>query len=422
MRQLRLLTALIATSFIALMLPSAAWASAGIFASGGGTFTVGQSFTVTVTASGDSFDSVQGSFSVSGPVSVVSVTPGGATWLPGKTPSNGGQFVGITSATSSMTIAKITLKGTSAGSGSVSVSGVKLARSGTLVGTSGSGTSFTIQRALVPASAVSVASSSHPDQAAAYTATTIALSWNKAAGVTGFSYLLDQDAATVPAAKAVDVATSATYADKAIGTYYFHIRAQNGDGWSGTTHFKITIKEPDPVIDTTLATPVITSLEKAAGFTTDLTKGTVSGIILKGTGLVGYTTNITVTPAITLAEGQSWSVANGSDGKWELTTTAPIPSGFYTFTVQAIKGKTLTPVSKAVSYEIGVSEGGTLHLVTATDAVSTATPTPSASATPNPGASRAISRSGMTYIGLGTAAIILIGALGIVLYKRRVRP
>jgi len=81
--------------FTILSVPFSARAEGGIFATGGGTKTAGQTFTITVAASGATFDSLQGSISISGPVDVVSFTAGSATWLPGKTPSNGGQFVGI---------------------------------------------------------------------------------------------------------------------------------------------------------------------------------------------------------------------------------------------------------------------------------------------------------------------------------------
>ncbi len=65
---------------------STAFAAGGIYASGGGTKTIGQTFTITVAASGAEFDSLQGKIAVSGPVDIVSFSAGSATWLPGKTP------------------------------------------------------------------------------------------------------------------------------------------------------------------------------------------------------------------------------------------------------------------------------------------------------------------------------------------------
>ena len=108
-------------SFSMFLAADSVHAAGGVFPSGGGTKTVGQTFTVSVNASGTTFDSLQGIISVSGPVSVVSFAAGGATWLPGKTPANGSQFVGIATATNSLNVATITLKATAEGSGAETV-------------------------------------------------------------------------------------------------------------------------------------------------------------------------------------------------------------------------------------------------------------------------------------------------------------
>ena len=142
-----------------LLWPQAALAAGSIAPSGGGKFTVGTTFTITVKASGATFDALQGIISVAGPVSIVSFSPGPATWLPGESPANNTQFVGIVSATSSLTVAVIKLKGTKEGSGKVTVSGVRLARSGSEVGTAGGSTSFTITRAPTPPGGVAGVSS-----------------------------------------------------------------------------------------------------------------------------------------------------------------------------------------------------------------------------------------------------------------------
>ncbi len=398
---------ILAVAFATLIIPQITHA-AGISASGGATKTVGQQFTVTVTASGTTFDSLQGNINVSGPVSVVSFTPGSATWLPGKSPTNGGQFVGITSATSSITVAKITLKGTKEGSGSVSVSGVKLAKSGSLVGSDGGSTSFTITRALSPAGTVKVSSSSHPDTNSSYEATTIDLSWVKDKGVTGFSYLLDQSADTTPGTKVTSSDTSTKYENKSVGTYYFHIRAQNSDGWGSTTHFKVTIKEPDARLDDALAKTIITSVQKTSAFTTAIDTGTVSGILLKGTAQPGFTVTLTFTPAVSLPEGKSLSVQANEAGEWELTLDYAIPAGFYKVTAQAQKDKTLTPASDPVRVEVSLAKGGNVTFITEADAI---TPTPSSAPTTNPESKGGLNKTTAPKIVIGAG---LVGALGII--------
>lgn len=361
---LSLVMVMLATGF---SMPSRALAAGGIYASGGGTKTVGQSFTVTVAASGVTFDSLQGQISVSGPVSVVSFNAGSGTWLPGKSPSNGGTFVGITSATSSLTVATITLKGTSAGSGSVSVNGPKLAKSGAVVSTDGGGTSFTITRAPTPPSSVSVSSSSHPDQNSAYENKTIELSWTKASGVTAFSYGLDQSATTTPSGSE-NTNTSAKYENKDVGTYYFHIRAKNGDGWSSTTHYKIAIKEPDAKVDETATKPTIAGFTKTPEFKSNLDEGTVQGFIIKGTVRAGFKANLSIIPEFTLPEGRNLTAETKEDGSFEYLVDFPVKSGFYKLTVQGQQDKTLTPMSDTYKMEASVSRGGTVKFITDRDA------------------------------------------------------
>lgn len=404
--------------------------AAGISATGGGTFTTGQQFTVTVTATGDSFDSVQGTISVKGPASVVSFNAGGATWLPGKAPKNGGEFVGITSATNSLLIAKITLKGTEPGSGSVQVSGVKLARSGTLVGTSGSAASFTIQRALTPPSAVKVSSSTHPDQGQAYEATTADLAWTKDSGVLEFAYSFDQAAGTTPPATTTSVNTSASYPNLAIGTYYFHIRARNNDGWGSTSHYKIMVKEPDPKINESLAKPTFSGIDTATTYTTNLDDGTLTGIEITGTSEPGYTLIPTFTPALTVPEGKDLKATVDPQGKWKILLDFPVRSGLYQLTVQGLKDKTLTPVSDPLKFEVSIASQGSVRAITEKDAItptSAVTPTPTPAANTTSGLRRiaaAVADRGPVQValfGLAGIALIALAAWGVIVRRRKAK-
>ena len=365
MKKLIAIIALLSISLI--MLPSKSIAAGGVFASGGGKKQTGQTFTITVAASGADFDSLQGSISVSGPVDIVSFSAGGATWLPGKAPANGAQFVGICSPSSSLTVASIKLKAKSTGSGSVSVSGVKLARNGVVTGTGSGSASFTIERAPDLPDTITITSTTHPDQNVAYDATTIALAWNKEKGVDNFSYLLDQVENTVPAAKATDSNTAVTYADKAIGTYFFHIRAHNTDGWSSTTNFKINIKEPDAKIDETLPEPNGIEIREADIFTNSIADGTVSGIIISGTTEPGFSANIKLNPAPTLPEGKTLTTIADEQGRFTLLLDFPITAGFHVLTVQGQKDKILTPISDEIRFEISQVMGGKITILTDAD-------------------------------------------------------
>ena len=350
-----------------LMFPSKSLAAGGIYASGGGKVTVGQTFTVNVTASGATFDTVSGSISVSGPVSVVSFSAGDATWL--NKPSNGGSFNGafLGDKKTSFTVATIKLKGTGVGSGAVSVSGASLKNAGGVVGSGSGSASYSIEKAPDLPGAVKVSSPSHPDQATAYEATTISLAWAKDSGVDGFSYILDQAEKTTPSTKADSADTSITYPDKAVGTYFFHIRAHKPDGWGGTTHFKINIKEPDAKIDATLSKPSGIKIEKDATFVNNITDGTVSGVVISGKTEAGFTANITLTPAPTLPEGKTLTAVADESGNWRILIDYPMIAGFHKISVQGQLLKVLTPISDEVTFEIIQAKGGSINILTDED-------------------------------------------------------
>lgn len=351
-----------------LSMPHSAFSAGGIYASGGGTKTVGQTFTVTVTASGATFDTIHGAISVSGPVSVVSFNAGDATWI--SRPSNGGTFDGafLGEKKTSFTVATIKLKGNSVGSGAVTISGASLKNAGSVVGNGSSNASFTIQKAPELPGAVQVSSSTHPDPNTAYEATTIALSWTKESGVDNFSYLLDQVADTTPPAKATDANTTISYADKAIGVYYFHIRAHKPDGWGNTTHFKITIKEPDAKINELLSKPSNIEIIKTGEFINTIKDGTVTGVLIKGKTEVGYTVLFTFKPELTLPEGKTMpEVIADSAGNFELLLDFPISSGYHTVVIQGQKEKVLTPLSDIVTFEISQANGGSINILTSED-------------------------------------------------------
>lgn len=347
--------------------PRFAQAAAGIFASGGGKQTIGSTFTVTVTASGGDFNAFQGNIAVSGPVSVVSFSAGSANWI--TAPSNNATFSGaiLGSKSSSLTIATIKLRGTSVGSGAVTVSGVILKNGTTTVSNSGNSASFSIQKAPELPSAITVTSATHPDQNTSYEATAVTLSWNKGSNVTGFSYLLDQAAATTPPSKATDANTTVTYSDKAVGTYYFHIRAQSADGWGTTTHFKINIKEPDPKINEQLRKPSEIILNKLPDYINEIVAGTFAGFEILGKTEPDFTANIALDPAPTLPEGKALSVKSDAEGLFKLTIDYPVKAGHYKLTVQGQNEKILTPESDPIYFEISQVKGGQFNILTSSD-------------------------------------------------------
>jgi hypothetical protein len=365
----KLISAIMVLGFLLIFVPTNSYAAGGIFASGGGTKTVGQSFTVSVVASGATFNYVQGQISVSGPVSISSFSAGSAdVWM--SKPANNGAFAGafLGRTLTSFTVATITLKGTSAGNGAVSVSGAVLENAGGTVATGAGGASFTIQNPPDLPGAPAVNSPTHPDPTQSYDATTITLNWNKVSGVDGFSYLLDQAASTTPASKITDANTTVTYTNQAIGTYYFHIKAHKADGWGPVTNFTINIKKPDPKINDQLSKPLNINIEKSSSYSENLADGTVTGIIISGKTEANYTANSVLSPVPTIPTGKALSVASDGSGNFQIIIDYPIKSGFYTLTVQGQQDLVLTPLSDQTMFEISLAKGGTINILTAADA------------------------------------------------------
>jgi len=396
---------------ILILLPLNVSAAGGIYASGGGAKTVGQSFYVTVTASGATFNALQGTISISGPVKVIGFSAGNATWM--TTPTSSGSFVGmVTTPTSSLKVATIKLRGTSVGSGAVSISGVQLANAGAIVGTGANSTSFSISRAPTPPEAIAVTSTTHPDQETQYEETAVTVNWTKPKGVTNMAWAWDESADTTPSTNTSE--TSMTFSDQAVGIHYFHLRAKNADGWGEITHFKVQIKEPDPKIDESLDKPSNIKVEKSDYYINDIETGMVTGLAISGQTEGLYNANISLTPkpeisedylktkaleklasqksdesfadnneatetvdsekqptedesAIDTSAVKPYTAQADKDGKFALTLDFPIATGHYILTVQGQKEKVLTPISDKIIFEISQKDGGEINILTEDD-------------------------------------------------------
>jgi uncharacterized protein YpmB len=105
---------------------------------------------------------------------------------------------------------------------------------------------YTVQIDCAVPVAPTVSSSTHPLENTWYNNDSPAFSWNMGAapvsGITGYSYILDQTPGTVPDNTSEGAGNSASYSGKADGTWYFHVKAQNGAGvWGGAAHFTVHI-------------------------------------------------------------------------------------------------------------------------------------------------------------------------------------
>lgn len=124
------------------------------------------------------------------------------------------------------------------------------------VGNWGTTRHFTIRIDDTAPAAPSVSSSTHPTQTSYYTSNDPAFSWTASdtSLITGYSYVLDQVSTTTPDTTSEGTATTVSFADKADGAWWFHVRAKNGSGlWSTPRHYKV-------LIDTTMpSTPTVSS-------------------------------------------------------------------------------------------------------------------------------------------------------------------
>lgn len=384
-------------------LPESAFA-AGIYPSGGGTKYVGDDVSIAISASGATFNAFSGTISVSGSVKVISCSPGDALWV--TKPSGVGGFAGaLTDSTGSFRIATLKVRGTGVGTGRVSISGVKLANKGAIVGSEGGSVSINFERRPTPPGAITVASETHPDQETAYEETTVKLSWDKPNGVTGFSYLLDDAAETTPESKASSLETSVSFSDQAIGTHYFHIKALNGDGWGPVTHFKINIKEPDPKVEENLSKPTISEIKKTDTFSENPLEGTVSGFIIVGSTLPNYMANIKFDPVPAIPDNKLLSALADDNGRFEFLVDFPIKAGFYKLTVQGQDNKTLTPLSDPLSFEISLAKGGAITILKADDATPPVVPP-----------KKWYEKINLYLAFLGLAGIVALGIIGNISY------
>ncbi len=103
--------------------------------------------------------------------------------------------------------------------------------------------------------APTVTSSTHPDQNAWYANNDSEFSWGLPAGVTGVNVFGDQEPYTNPGTRSDGVFSSYSYDDVEDGVWYFHIRLLNAKGWGGITHFKFQIDTAPP------SSPVVTLID-----------------------------------------------------------------------------------------------------------------------------------------------------------------
>lgn len=128
----------------------------------------------------------------------------------------------------------------------------------------------------VPPQGPAVSSPTHPDQTQFYKDPNPTVVWEKNAGVTDFSYSIDQDPNGVPDTVSNGNTSSVSFENRKDGIWYFHIRARKAGVWGGTSTFVIRIDtQPPAVFDVKISPAKRTTEERpvARFFTTDSLSG-----------------------------------------------------------------------------------------------------------------------------------------------------
>ncbi|KKQ93933.1 MAG: hypothetical protein UT66_C0007G0008 [candidate division CPR2 bacterium GW2011_GWC1_39_9] len=217
---------------------------------------VGSSFTVSVgvNSGGNPINAIEATVNIPSFLSITGTGTGGSLctiWV--KQPTISGSSISFKcgipgDTTASGNLMSISLKGLYPGTGNATITSHRIFAGDSQNVTGGtSGGAFTIT-APPPAKTASpsVSSSTHPSQDTWYKNNNPAFSWNKGSGISGFSYVFDQNIGTVPNTSANTQSTGVDFSDKDDGAWYLHIRAKGTNGWSNTTHFKVQIDTTNP--------------------------------------------------------------------------------------------------------------------------------------------------------------------------------
>lgn len=91
-----------------------------------------------------------------------------------------------------------------------------------------------------------VTSRTNPDQEKWYNVKTVSLEWTAPLDIEGYSYILDQDPAGEPDNISEGFKTRVAYNNLADGAYYFHIKSLRQGAWGGVTDYIIRVDNTPP--------------------------------------------------------------------------------------------------------------------------------------------------------------------------------
>lgn len=150
---------------------------------------------------------------------------------------------------------------------------------------------------------VHIFSETHPVQTDWYNNNYAVLSWDKDAGVKGFSFILDNEPNTIPDNTIDTEDTTKTFDKLGDGLWYFHIKANKEGVWGSAGHFLLRVDTTPPAEFTPQANYLVASVvlvERTliSYFTTD----NLSGIDHYEVGVIDKNQPPTASPAFVQAE------------------------------------------------------------------------------------------------------------------------
>lgn len=231
-------------------------------------------------------------------------------------------------------------------------------------------------------SAPSVSSSTHASQSAWYSADDITVSWGAVSGATNYSWSIDTNSGTDPDSANDGNVLTASYTDKADGTWYFHIKATNGSSWGTVAHFTINIDKTAPAtpsgLGATAASTGAIELSWSAASDTggsgiygyEIYRGTSAGFSI-GTAIGTATSTSYTDAASNLTAGAVYyykikakdNAGNLSSLSSEVSATAKTPGGI-AITITVPKYARAGAVAITVSASGGNMQNATLQVKT----------------------------------------------------------
>lgn len=95
-------------------------------------------------------------------------------------------------------------------------------------------------------SAPQIFSSTHPQQEEWYSNSTLELQWKLVPEITKISFVLDDNSDTIPDTEPEARVESKVYENIEDGTWYFHFRLANEEGWGSAAHYKVQADTSPP--------------------------------------------------------------------------------------------------------------------------------------------------------------------------------